>query len=503
VVLIGSTCIIDDVIKRNLHIILIISVLVTGCVHRYTEISVNFDRIPEMFPDYTDVKVPYNIAPLNFRVEEGSSKIFVSAKGKNLKSDFMFKGDKVVFPLKKWKKLMKDNRDGSIDISIKVLKGDTLKSYRSFKIFVSGSSIDDYLVYRLLMPGFQNWNQMGIYQRSLASFKSETIIDSHILPGTCMNCHTFAMNDPDNMILHLRESYGGTILYSNNKVEKLNTKAGKMFGNAAFPYWHPSKRYIAFSVNKVNQVFHAIGTFRASAVDLKSDIFVYDIEKNKMLTSPLLSSGRSFETFPCFSPDGMTLYFCTADSLKMPEKFDDLKYSLCSISFDPESGRFGEKADTVISGPLQNKSISLPRISPDGRFLMYVLSDYGCFPSYNPEADLYLMDLKTRRNTPMETLNSGSVESWHSWSSNGRWVAFSSRRENGLHSNIYLAYIDDQGNASKPFILPQEDPDFYDEFLFSFNVPELVKSKVRVDPYEIEKIAKKGPAIQVMTESGH
>ena len=131
------------------------------------------------------------------------------------------------------------------------------------------------------------------------------------------------------------------------------------------------------------------------------------------------------------------------------------------------------------------------------------LSDYGCFPSYNPEADLYLLNLETCKYKPLDILNSNNVESWHSWSSTGRWVVFSSRRGNGLYSDVYIASIDKNGNAGKPFLLPQKDPNFYDTFLFSFNLPELVKSKVLLDPYKVGKVARKTPAVQVMSESGH
>jgi len=500
---IGFICFTGKKMKIIRHIILILVVLLSGCRHYTVKSTINIDNAPDIFPDYKQVTVPYNIAPLNFRVNEACEKIFVSINCKNQKSEFEFRGTKAIFPEKKWASLLKNDANDSLEVSVRVLQNGILRHYKPFKIFISGDPIDGYVVYRLLMPGFQNWNQMGIYQRSLSSFKSETIIDSRILPGTCMNCHSFAMNDPQNMVLHLRESYGGTILLQNNKVEKLNTKAGKMFGNAAFPYWHPSKRYIAFSVNKVNQVFHAIGPSRASAVDMKSDIFVYDIQKNEMLTSPLLSAEENFETFPCFSPDGLKLYYCSARAVKLPEKFDKIKYSLCSVSFDPSSGKFGDKADTIISGPAINKSISIPRVSPDNRFLMFTMADYGCFPSYNPEADLYLLDLQSGNYKSLDILNSSNTESWHSWSSDGHWVVFSSRRGDGLYSKPYLAYIDQSGKAGKPFLLPQKDPDFYDTFLFSFNVPELVKSRVTVNPYSIERAAKRSPAVQVMTDSGH
>ena len=476
--------------------------LVSACEVDH-QFIVPIDNYPSINPDYTEVTIPFNIAPLNFRVNETAEKLIVKITGRDQQTEFSFRGNKVRFREKEWSKMLKYSAGYDLEISVSIGHNDTLKVYKPFSIHLSEEKIDDYLVYRLIMPGFQNWNQRGIYKRDLASFREETIIDSRILPGTCVNCHTFAMNDPGNMVLHLREAYGGTILYQDNKLEKLNTKAGKMFGNAAFPAWHPSKKYIAFSVNRVNQIFHAAGPHRAAAVDMKSDIFIYDIGKNEMLTSPALSAVDNFESFPCFSPDGTRLFYCTADSVKLPQKFNKVRYSLCSVSFDPLTGLISDKPDTLISSFKTGKSMSQPRVSPDGKFLMFVMADYGCFPSYNPEADLYLLDLETDVYKPLGILNSNNVESWHSWSSNGRWVVFSSRRGNGLHSNPYIAYIDENGVPAKPFLLPQKDPAFYNGFLFSYNVPEFVISKVALSPYAIERIARKTPAIQVQDSGGH
>jgi hypothetical protein len=477
--------------------------MLAGCRKSATEKIENIDRLPDIFPDYTYVTIPENIAPLNFRINEECRRILVTITGRHHSISINARGNKAIIPSGKWSKLLKESAGDSLEIVVKTVNNGTLKNFKPFRIFVKEDLIDDYLVYRLLMPGFQNWNQMGIYERATGSFRTRTIADSKVLPGTCMNCHSFALNDPQNMVMHLRESYGGTILFRNNKLEKLNTKAGRMFGNAAFPSWHPSGKFIAFSVNRVNQVFHALGNARAAAIDMKSDIFVYDIDKNEMLTSPLISAEENFESFPCFSPDGKKLYFCSARSVKMPEKFDSIKYSLCSVDFDASSASFGEKTDTLISGPEMNKSISIPRVSPDNHFLMFNVTDYGCFPSYNPEADLWLLNLDSGQYGPLEPLNSSNTESYHSWSLNSRWAVFTSRRGDGLYSKPYIGYIDRSGKAAKPFLLPQKDPDFYDSFMFSFNVPELVRAKVPVSVYEIEKVAKRTPAVQVTTDSGH
>ena len=136
------------------------------------------------------------------------------------------------------------------------------------------------------------------------------------------------------------------------------------------------------------------------------------------------------------------------------------------------------------------KSVSFPRMSPDGKFLMVTLANHATFPIWHQEADLWMLDVPNGyKSVNLEALNSPSVESYHSWSSNGRWIVFSSRRTDGLHTRPYIAYIDANGTVGKPFVLPQERGDFYQECMNSFNIPELVKGKVETGRYTlIQKI---------------
>jgi len=483
--------------------ILLSALLLTFCGHPDKDLPGTSLYYPDIFPDYVDVTVPADIAPLNFRVSDNCNALYIVVSGKRYRIEKRYSGCKVILPAEKWHRLLEDSAGDTLKIEVFVKNKSGWLRYKPFNIIVAAEPIDEYLVYRNLMPGFQNWNQMGIYQRSLSDYRVTTLLDSRLMPGTCMNCHSFNRNDPESLVLHLRENYGGTIIFNNNQLEKLNTRTDKMFANAAFPYWHPSGKFIAFSVNRINQIFHAKGPTRATAVDLRSDIFIYDMEKNEMITSPLLSAEDNFETFPCFSPDGNILYFCSADHKKLPGEYDQMKYSLCSISFDFTNRSFGTKTDTLISSAETGKSISIPRISPNGKFIMFTMSDFGCFPSFNPEADLWILNLENNEYYNVDTVNSNYTESYHSWSSNGHWVVFSSRRIDGLYMNIYFAFVDEDGLIRKPFLLPQRNPDFYDKFLFSFNIPEFVTKKVSIDPYEIEKVAKSTKTIQAQTGSSH
>ena len=163
------------------------------------------------------------------------------------------------------------------------------------------------------------------------------------------------------------------------------------------------------------------------------------------------------------------------------------RYDLVRTQFDAEAITFGE-TELVFNASAVGKSASLPRISPDGKYLVFTLSDYGTFPIWHREADLFLLDLQTGEAKKMD-INSNDNESYHSWSSNGRWLVFSSKRTDGRSTRPFLAYFDSWDNTGKPFILPQEDPEYYDKLMESFNIPEFVSGRIMLSPHDFAAVA--------------
>ena len=369
--------------------------------------------------------------------------------------------------------------------------------YAPFQMDVANEPVDAWLSYRLIEPGYELWNRMGIYQRNLENYTEDAIIENKVSGNNCVNCHSFCMHNPEKMLFHMRETYPCTILIDGDRVEKLNTKTEQTISPLVYPSWHPSGKYIAFSVNQTKQSFHMNDKNRIEVFDSASDVVVYDVERHEIVTTPLLSSREAFETFPTFAPDGKTLYFCTAPARPIPEEFSEIKYNLCAIGFDPDSRSFGSKVDTLYNAAVSGRSASFPRVSPDGKYLMYTVSGYGNFSIWHKDADLQMADLSTGESIPLDILNSDDVESYHSWSSNSRWVIFSSRRMDGLYTRPYIAYIDEKGNACKPFLLPQKDTGFYDHFMMSYNIPEFITGKVKVGGRVLGLKAKEDKGIDV------
>jgi len=295
------------------------------------------------------------------------------------------------------------------------------------------------------------------------------------------------------MMFHMRAKNGGTYTIRDGKIEKLNAKV-------VYPRWHPSGKYIAFSVNDIFQFFHTLNPNRIEVYDTMSDLVVYDVEKHELFSTPIIQDSTRFESFPEFSPDGRTLYFCSSPAQKVPVDYKGIRYSICSIAFDPPTGEFGSKVDTVYSASASGRGATFPRVSPDGRFLLFTETDYGCFAVWHHDADLKLISLEDGTLTSLDEANSPDTESYHCWSSNGRWIIYISRRMDGLYSRLYIAHMDENGHASKAFLLPQKDSRYYDREMRSFNVPEFIKGKVEFSMDEMAEIAKSESGIKVTSQ---
>ena len=457
-------------------IIIALSILLfLGACSRCPADLPRIEGTPAIEPDYAGVTIPPVIAPLNFEYP-GKEPARVYANGQKVH----MRGNLAIFGSRQWRKLLAAD---TISISIMIKKDGKWQAFEPFEIYVSKDAIDPYISYRLIPPGYQGWQQMGIYQRELASYRESTIMENSLTGGNCMNCHTPSWGDPDKFVFHVRAAFGGTILRNGDFIEKLNTKTDSTISALVYPFWHPTEDFVAFSTNKILQVFHAGDPNRIEVYDEASDVVVYDAVKHEVLWSPLTKSADFFETFPSFPPDGKWLYFCSAAAVSpMPDKFAQAKYGIYRIAFDAATRSFGDALETVFDAPAMGKSASFPRVSPDGKYLCFTLQEYGNFPIWHQDADLWIINLETGEAGPLEGINSDSVDSFHTWSSNSRWMVFSSRRDDGLYTKLYLGHIDENGLAAKPFLLPQKDPvNYYKKLIYSYNLPQFMNGKVMLN----------------------
>jgi len=461
------------------------------------------DRVAKVRPDYFGCVIPPNIAPLNFTVDEPGSGycVRITAPGGD-PIQVVSASPGIRIPLRRWKRLLSLN--GGAELHFDVYVRDRAGLWRRFKtatVTVARQPIDPYLVYRVINVLYEDYVYMNLTQRNVENFDESLVLDSELFDRGCMNCHTFYNHGTGRMVLHVRsglKNYGyGMLLIKDGTVTKIDTRTPTNRRFAAFTSWHPSGRLIAFSNNKIRQFFHWARTDVREGLDLDSDISIYLFDQMKAVTTPALSDPDYLESWPEWSPDGRYLYFCRAPVLWSdrdkvpPENYEKCRYDLVRIGYDVETGRWGS-LETVLSAEQTGMSISQPRFSPDGRFLVFCMSDHSAFPTFQRDADLYLMDMRTGQYRRMEC-NSDRTESWHSWSTNGRWLAFASKRGDGLFMKAYFTYVDESGRAHKPFVLPQRDPGHYDHYVKLYQMPELVREPVPVRREQIASVIRSAP----------
>jgi len=453
-------------------------------------------RPPRIHPDYQGLMIPPNIAPLNFRVEESGDRFVVRIHSdQGTPVEVVSRSGEMEIPPEAWRSLLAENRGKELLIDVFVRCDGVWRRYETLTNQVAEEDIDGHIVYRLLRPDALYYRRIGIYQRDLETHEESAVLDGRWFGGGCVHCHAFQAWNPNRLSLNFRGNYGDGSLFAED--EQLHTVAGRL-GHAA---WHPTGQVVAFSRFDIQLFYHTSRAQTRDAMDSNSDLAYYRLDCRKLKTVPSIADPSQLETQPAWSPDGKYLYFASApkrwpDYTTFPgEYLAQLRYDLKRISYDVETDRWGT-VETVLSAARTGKSNVNPRVSPDGRFLLFSMCDHGNFALYQPESDLYLLNLETRDFWKLEC-NSDFAESWHCWSSNGRWIAFSSKRPTGIFTRLYLAHVDQAGHASKPFILPRRRPDFYDDFLLMYTLPEFVAGPVSASPRALLNAVRDTHRVQV------
>lgn len=470
----------------------------SGCSPSVPKAFEEVGAAPSLYPDYLGTTLPINVAPCNFCILNEGNSYVVSVRSSNGKTTNVA-GPNVCFSEKVWRKLLKDSAGGKLTYDVFVKESGKWKKYQTFENEISADPIDPWIAYRLIEPGYEFGHRITLAQRSLESFSERVFADNRATSTSpCMNCHAFQDRKTDRFLFHFRQNgnntvQGGTILVDGKKVSKVTGKYEAAGGACSYPAWRPTGDLVAFSVNQTRQLFHSLSSQKLEVFDFASELVLFDFVKNEII--PVLNTPNDFETFPSWSPDGKSLYYCSAHvelehaiaegdagDARIDEaglRVDDFRYNVMKMDYDETTGTFGEP-QVVVDAVAMEKSALFPRVSPDGNFLVYSLAKSGTFPIWRPETDLYIKDLRTGEERAWNEVNSNNTESYHTWSSNGRWMVFSSRREDGQYTRLYFTHVDENGKASKPFVLPQKDPRHNWNRFKSYNVPELL-----IEPIEI------------------
>lgn len=451
---------------------------------------------PAIYPDYVGVTIPSNIAPLNFMLTDSAYTDciarFTSADGKSLTYG---ENGKVLIDEEEWNEMLKASAGKAINVEVFGKKDGSWIVFKSFNINVAKEEMDPYISYRLIEPSYVMFDEMNISQRQITSFEESEIFNNKVTgdakKGQCINCHSYQNYHTDNMLFHVRFTHGATVLVTDGKAKAVNLKRDNTISAGVYPAWHPTEKLVAFSTNLTAQSFHTSNKNKVEVFDTASDLILYDVNNDNIL--PVCSDTTRLEVFPAWSPDGKWLYYCAAaDSTKemgIEKAYDKLHYNIYRKAFDAKNLTFGDE-ELVYDAEGKGRSCSLPRISPDGQYIVFAEGDYGCFNIWHNEADIVMINLLTGQPIDTKAMNSRRAESYPTWSSNGKWVMCASRRDDGNYSRVYFSYFDGK-KTHKAFMLPQNDPEHNVFRLKSYNRPEFMVEPVKIGLPEFKRLVEK------------
>ena len=410
-------------------------------------------------------------------------------------------GAKIRFAAGAWRRFLEKHAGEAVVGTLSVDGADYAFTNR-----ISRTPIPTHLTYRLIPPGYTGFNEVGIYQRDLTTFQERPLYRN--VQGSrvqCVNCHTYNNGDPGQYLFHTRAQNAGTQVvsqkYGNMKIQP-QLPSGYKFG--VYPAWHPSGDFIAFSCNDTSQIFYSTNPDKIEVMDSRSDLFLYRLKDGKV--TMIDEDPTLFECYPTWSPDGKYLVTSSARTpfkdlpedqegreKQMQEKYSQVMYDLSVRTFDEQTLTFSPRR-ILVNALTSKRSFTFPRISPDGRWLVFTVGPYGVFSIWHRTADLWILDIQKNEARAATELNSNASESYHCFAANGRWMVFSSRRDDGVYTRPYFAAFDPEtGKFSKPFKIPVEDPSEHTNRLLSYNIPEFSDGPVRESPRQLRLLTERAP----------
>lgn len=310
----------------------------------------------------------------------------------------------------------------------------------------------------------------------------------------CGNCHSFADN---GSILGLDVDYGndkgayGIMPVSTHMVmndEKIITWSDykREDGELTFGLLSrvsPTGRYVISTV-KDRSVFVAIPDIMISQLffPIKGILVVYDRETKTFAALPGADDPQYVQTNAVWSPDGREIVFARTkahraehleqqnsalvDEKDVPEftvQKQPFRYDLYRIPFNDGKGGTAEPIEGASNNGMSN---FFPKYSPDGKWIVFCKAK--SYMLLQPDSELYIVPAAGGVARRLR-YNTARMNSWHSWSSNSRWLVFSSK-VNTPYTQLFLTHIDADGNDSPPVLLERfTSPDR------AANIPEFVK----------------------------
>ncbi len=293
----------------------------------------------------------------------------------------------------------------------------------------------------------------------------------------CGNCHSFSRN---GSVLGLDVDYGNdkgayAILPVSPQMvlndEKIITWSDykKDDGELTFGLLSqvsPDGRYVISTV-KDRAVFVATPEIEFSQLffPIKGILVVYDTETGTYAPLPGADDPEYVQSNPTWSPDGKWIVFARTkayreggienarsillDAKDVPEVVEGTKPYKFDLYRVPFNGGRGGSAEPIEGASHNGKSNYFAKFSPDGKWIVFCKAEN--YMLLMPDSELYIVPAEGGEARRLRA-NTRRMNSWHSFSSNGRWLVFSSKA-NTPYTQLFLTHLDEEGRSTPPVVL--------------------------------------------------
>jgi tetratricopeptide (TPR) repeat protein len=310
----------------------------------------------------------------------------------------------------------------------------------------------------------------------------------------CGNCHSFSK---DGSVLGLDVDYANDKgNYAMMEVKpRMQLSRDKIFswsdfqrddGGVTFGLLSqvsPDGRY-AVSTVKDRSVFVALDddiAYSQLFFPVKGILAIYDTQTKQFASLPGADDPDFVQSNPVWGPDGSYLLFAKAPKVELTnlakadkillstKEAEDFVKRRTLVRFDlmkiPFNGGRGGEAVALEGASGDGRSNFFPKVSPDGRWIVFCKSE--AFMLLQADSRLFIVPAEGGQPRELEANRKG-MNSWHSWSSNSRWLVFASKAE-GRYTKLLLTYVDAQGKSHPPVLL-----DWMTASDRAANIPEFV-----------------------------
>jgi len=378
-----------------------------------------------------------------------------------------------------WNQLKQNSQWKKIRITVTERKDDKILSSGSVTIQISKDKVGAKIFYRQVTLPFdyarKNLETISWHLGDITTDKPSTIMLANM--PLCGNCHSFSMDGKKlGMDVDYANDKGSYAILTLDKVTTLSPdkiiswsdyrREDGVLTFGLLSQISPDGRY-APSIVKDRSIFVPKEDLFYSQLffPIKGILGVYDSVEQKFWALPGADDPSYVQSNPTWTPDGKYIIFARAPAyyseeaerskmIVLPtsvaaefiEGRRDFKYDLYRIPFNDGKGG---KAEPIPGASNNGMSNFFARVSPDGKWIVYTRAKN--FMLLQPDSRLYIIPAAGGTAREM-TCNTPAMNSWHSWSPNGKWLVFSSKAL-GAYTQLYLTHIDEEGRDTPPILL--------------------------------------------------